>query len=360
MTPLEEGRKMSRHSSFAPLMFVFVIAILLVPSATQAIKHFEAPVKHPNTSTPQRPVATFSIVAYDPETKDLGVAVQSKFFAVGSVVPWAKAGVGAIATQAFGNTTYGPKGLEFLANGKTPAEVIEMLTSSDKGKDRRQVGVVDAKGNAATYTGKGCNSWAGGKTGKYYSAQGNILVGEPVLKAMCEAFEKTKGELADRLLAALEAGQAAGGDSRGQQSAALVVVREHGGYAGFNDRYVDLRVDDNPEAIKELGRLLKIQHAISRMDEASALYIQGKYKEAVEAAKKAVEYRPDYGQAHYDLACFYSLAGELDNSLKELEIALKLSPNLGSWARQDGDLNNVRSNPRYEKILSGLPGEKAK
>jgi len=351
---------MSRYSSFAPLLFIFVITILLVPSAAQAVKHSENPVRHPNASTSQEPVATFSIVAYDPETKDLGVAVESKFFAVGSVVPWARAGVGAIATQAFGNTTYGPKGLEFLATGKTPAEVVEMLTSSDEGKDRRQVGVVDAKGNAATYTGKSCNSWAGGKTGKYYSAQGNILVGEQVLKAICEAFEKTKGELADRLLAALEAGQAAGGDSRGQQSAALIVVRERGGYAGFNDRYVDLRVDDNPEPIKELGRLLKIQHAISRMNEASALYSQGKYKEAVEAAKKAVEYRPDYGDAHYDLACFLSLAGEIDNSLKELEIALKLSPNLGSLARKDSDLNNVRSNPKYEKILSGLPAGKVK
>ena len=349
---------MTLSSRFTHLFFILVIAILVFPGAAQAGRHPEAPVNRSGTFLAPEPVATFSIVAYDPDTKDLGVAVESKFFAVGAVVPWAKAGVGAIATQAFGNTTYGPRGLELLASGKTPAEAIEMLTSSDEGRDRRQVGMVDAKGNVATYTGKGCNPWAGGKTGTCYSAQGNILMGEQVVAAMCEAFEKSKGELADRLLAALEAGQAAGGDSRGQQSAALVVVRERGGYAGFNDRYIDLRVDDNPEPIKELGRLLKIQHAISRMNEASALYSQGKYKEAVGAAKKAVEYRPDYGDAHYDLACFYSLAGEIDNSLKELEIALTLSPKLGSLASKDSDLDNVRSDPRYEKILSGLPAEK--
>lgn len=348
---------MLRCLCFAPLFFVFAVTILIIPDTTQAIKHFDGTIGLSDTQISQRPVATFSIVAYDPETKDLGVAVESKFFAVGSVVPWAKAGVGAIATQAFGNTTYGPKGLELLASGKTPAEVIEMLTSADEGKDRRQVGIVDAKGNAATYTGKSCNPWAGGKTGANYSAQGNILVGEKVVAAICEAFEKTKGELADRLLAALEAGQAAGGDSRGQQSAALIVVRERGGYAGFNDRYIDLRVDDNPEPIKELGRLLRIQQGISRMNEASALYNLGKYKEAVQAAKKAVEYAPNDGDARYNLACFYSMAGELDNSLKELETALKLSPNLASLARTDSDLNNVRSDPRYERILSKIPAK---
>ena len=349
---------MLRCSCFGSLIFVLAVAVLLVPNATQAMKHFDRTAGVSDFPISQRPVATFSIVAYDPKTKDLGVAVESKFFAVGSVVPWAKAGVGAIATQAFGNTTYGPKGLELLAGGKTPAEVIEMLTSADEGRDRRQVGIVDAKGNAATYTGKGCNPWAGGKTGTNYSAQGNILVGEQTVTAMCEAFEKSKGELADKLLAALGAGQAAGGDSRGQQSAALIVVRERGGYAGFNDRYIDLRVDDNPEPIKELGRLLRMQHGISRMNEASTLYSQGKYKEAVQAAKKAVEYEPNDGDARYNLACFYSMAGELDNSLKELETALKLSPNLASLARTDSDLNNVRPDPRYERILSKVPVKK--
>jgi len=343
---------MLRFPLVLPLVLALVVTIVLLPGIAQALKHQQGVAPPLNPSLPDRPIATFSIVAYDPATKDLGVAVESKFFAVGAVVPWAKAGVGAIASQAFGNTTYGPKGLELLASGKTPAEVIETLTSADKDKDRRQVGVVDARGNAATFTGKSCNPWAGGKTGADFTAQGNILVSEKVVDAMCDAFEKTKGELAERLLAALEAGQAAGGDSRGQQSAALVVVREGGGYGGFNDRYIDIRVDDNPQPIKELGRLLKIQQGIARMNEASNLYSQGKYKEAVLAAKKAVEIAPNDGDARYNLACFYSMAGETDNSIKELEIALKLSPKLVSLARTDSDLDNIRSDPRYKKLMA--------
>lgn len=206
-----------------------------------------------------QPFGTFSIVGYDPKNGDVGVAVASKFFAVGSVVPWAKAGVGAVATQSFANTTYGPRGLGLMAKGKTPEEVIKELTDSDPQKDRRQVGMVDAKGNVATFTGTGCLPWAGGVTGKHYAAQGNILVGEQVVKAMGEAFEKTEGSLAEKLMAALEAGDNAGGDKRGKQSAALLVVREKGGYAGFNDRYIDLRVDDHTEPMKELRRLLKIR-----------------------------------------------------------------------------------------------------
>ncbi len=203
-------------------------------------------------------ISTFSIVAFDPKTGDLGVGVQSKFLAVGAVVPWAKAGVGAIATQSWANTSYGPKGLELLSRGLSAPEVVEMLIAEDEGRDLRQVGIVDARGRAAAYTGKGCFEWAGHIVGSGYACQGNILAGPRVVEAMAEAFEKSQGELAHRLLAALEAGQAAGGDRRGQQSAALLVVREKGGYGGFNDRYVDLRVDDHPEPIKELKRLLSL------------------------------------------------------------------------------------------------------
>lgn len=201
-------------------------------------------------------LSTFSIVAFDPDTGDLGVAVQSKFLAAGAVVPWAQANVGAIATQSWANTTYGPKGLELLRKGLSAQEVVEALIAEDEGRDLRQVGIVDAKGNAAAFTGKDCFEWAGHVVGENYACQGNILAGPQVVEAMAEAFEKAQGELAHRLVAALEAGQAAGGDRRGQQSAALLVVREKGGYGGFNDRYVDLRVDDHPEPIKELKRLL--------------------------------------------------------------------------------------------------------
>lgn len=203
-------------------------------------------------------VATFSIVAFDPDTQSWGVAVQSKFLAVGAVVPWAKAGVGAVATQAMANYNYGPRGLELLSRGDKANAVVEALVSADEGCEHRQVGVVDARGRAATYTGGECFEWAGGVAGENYAAQGNILVGRETVEAMAETFEKTAGDLAGRLLAALDAGQSAGGDRRGRQSAALVVVREGGGYGGDNDRVVDLRVDDHPDPIAELVRIREL------------------------------------------------------------------------------------------------------
>ncbi|KAA0548572.1 DUF1028 domain-containing protein [Bacillus sp. BGMRC 2118] len=202
---------------------------------------------------------TFSIVGFDPETKELGIAVQSKFLGVGAVVPWAKAGVGAVATQSYANTAYGPDGLDLMASGKTAQETIEALTDSDSEAAYRQVGIVDANGNAATFTGDNCYDWAGGIAGENFAAQGNILVSEETVQAMATTFQETKGTLAERLLKALDKGQDAGGDSRGMQSASLLVVKEQGGYAGFNDRFIDLRVDDHPDPIKELIRIYELQ-----------------------------------------------------------------------------------------------------
>jgi len=205
------------------------------------------------------PVATFSIVAFDPDTQELGVAVQSRFLGVGAVVPWAKAGVGAIATQSFANTTYGPKGLELLAQGKTAQQVIEELTKDDRAKEQRQVGIVSAKGEAATFTGSKCMAWAGGQVGDHFCVQGNILAGEPVVEAMAKGFEESTGEdVGERMIDALAAGQAAGGDKRGMQSAALYLVHEGWGYAGFNDRYRDVRVDDHAKPIDELRRVYRL------------------------------------------------------------------------------------------------------
>ena len=214
---------------------------------------------------PEEPVvATFSVVGYDPETGDLGVAVQSKFFGVGSVVPWAKAGVGAIATQAFANTRYGPDGLALLEKGLTPEEVVKKLTEADTGRDFRQIGIVDAKGRSAAFTGKKAQDWKGHVTGNNFTCQGNILAGEEVVKRMSHAFEFTEGPLAERLVAALKGAQSAGGDKRGKQSAALLIVRKDGGYAGWNDRYVDIRVEDNEKPIEELERLLKLHRQFYR------------------------------------------------------------------------------------------------
>ncbi len=203
-------------------------------------------------------LSTFSIVAFDPETGDLGVAVQSKFLAVGAVVPYAKAGVGAIATQSYANLLYGPQGLDLLAQGLSPQEVIDRLTSNDPEAHLRQVGIVDAQGRAAAFTGSGCFPWAGHRVGPNVAVQGNILVGQETVDAMYETFLGAQGDLAERLVAALAAGQEAGGDRRGQQSAALLVVREGGSYGGYTDRYIDLRVDDHPRPIEELARLLRL------------------------------------------------------------------------------------------------------
>jgi uncharacterized Ntn-hydrolase superfamily protein len=202
---------------------------------------------------------TFSIVGYDPKEKEWGVAVQSKFLGVGAVVPFAKAGVGAIATQSYANTSYGPNGLSLLEQGKSAQEVLELLIKEDSDREMRQVGIVDANGRAATFTGKECYDYAGGATGEYFAAQGNILVDEKTVQRMKNTFLETEGNLAERLLKALNAGQTAGGDSRGMQSAALLVVKEAGGYGGYNDRFIDLRVDDHPSPIEELIRIYSLQ-----------------------------------------------------------------------------------------------------
>jgi len=206
---------------------------------------------------------TYSIAACDLDTGQWGVATQSKFLAVGSVVPWARPGVGAVATQAYANPRYGPDGLALLAQGLAAEDVVSRLTAADEGRDHRQLGVVDADGGSATYTGAECMDWAGGVTGKDYAAQGNILVSVETVDALATSFEGSAGRpLAERLIAALAAAQAAGGDRRGQQSAALLVVEHDGGYAGLSDSVVDLRVDDHPAPVEELGRLYEIHQAL--------------------------------------------------------------------------------------------------
>jgi uncharacterized Ntn-hydrolase superfamily protein len=204
-------------------------------------------------------IATYSIVACDLERGEWGVGVQSKFLAVGAVVPWAEADVGAIATQAFANVRHGPEGLRLLDEGLTAEEVVASLTEADEGRDHRQLGVVDAEGRAATYTGSSCLEWAGGVTGEEYAAQGNILVSEETVTALAQAFEGSGGQpLAERLLEALAAAQLAGGDRRGQQSSSLLVVKKDGGYGGTSDVAVDLRVDDHERPVEELRRIYEL------------------------------------------------------------------------------------------------------
>ena len=213
---------------------------------------------------------TFSVVGFDPRSGDLGIAVASKFLAVGAVVPWARAGVGAVATQSWANTDFGPDGLSLMSQGMTAAQALDAVVEGDDGRDDRQAGFVDARGGAATFTGSRCLHWAGGVTGEGFAAQGNILAKEEVVAEMARAFVSAAGDLCDRLLAALLAGDAAGSDRRGRQSAALLVVRENGGYEGRNDRYIDIRVDDHPEAPRELARVFELwdQTILVRTDPA--------------------------------------------------------------------------------------------
>jgi uncharacterized Ntn-hydrolase superfamily protein len=202
---------------------------------------------------------TFSIVARDPATGDLGVAVQSKFLAVGAVVPWARAGVGALATQSFANVAYGPDGLALLERGADAQEALDQLVAADSLRAERQAGMVDAQGRGATHTGSGCFAWAGGRKGPGFAAQGNILAGAAVVDGLAETFMAGGAAFPELLVGCLAAADAAGGDRRGRESAALLVVRAGGGYGGGNDRWIDLRVDDHPDPIGELGRILELQ-----------------------------------------------------------------------------------------------------
>ncbi len=225
---------------------------------------------------------TFSIVACDLMEKTWGVAVASKFPAVGAVVPWAQAGAGAIATQSFANTSFGPRGLPMLAEGLSARQTLKSLLKDDPEKNLRQVGIVDAKGNAATFTGAGCFDWAGGVTGKGYAIQGNILAGAKVVAAMEKKFLAVKGDLPTRLFAALLAGDRAGGDRRGRQSAAIYVVKPNGGYGGFIDRWLDYRVDDHEDPVPRLGELIELHRLyFDKSPESERVRLRGRPLEQV-------------------------------------------------------------------------------
>lgn len=299
----------------------------------------------------QRGFGTFSIVGADPRTGEVGVAVASRFLAVGSVVPFAQAGVGAIATQSYANTTYGPRGLELLRRKLAPQTILQRLTRDDPQRDLRQVGIVDAQGRSATYTGSKCIRWAGGIAGKNFAAQGNILAGEAVVQAMADAFQKTQGELALKLMAALEAGERAGGDARGKQSAAILVARKNGGYGGFDDRYIDLRVDDHPEPVQELRRLLTLQLRFRRQERAFRLYDKKQYQAAARVFAEIIREAPDDANAHYNYACILALAGSPKAALRHLQRALELDPKLASLAAGDPDFESIRNTPEFQQLL---------
>jgi uncharacterized Ntn-hydrolase superfamily protein len=308
-------------------------------------------------------VATFSIVAYDPVNADWGVAVASRYFSVGSVVPWAAAQVGAIATQANVNVGYGPRGLELLGQGHTAKEVLDQLLAEDKfdGKDGRQVAVVDAKGNIAAFTGPGAPKWAGDRQGKTWSAQGNILVGPQVVESMGRAFDQTPGELAEKLYAAVKAGDEAGGDARGKQSASMLVVRKQGGRNTNNDRYIYINVDDNPAPLPELRRLLDLNLGYLYQDKTFKLLGAGKISDARDAAARAVHYWPGRPEAHVTLGLLDYAGGDKRAALTELKAAQSLSgdPNFRrqfEGAAQRSAFKGILDDQQFLKDLFGEQG----
>jgi uncharacterized Ntn-hydrolase superfamily protein len=293
------------------------------------------------------PPATFSIVAADPEAGEVGVAVASRFFAVGSVVPWARAGIGAVATQSNANTTFGARGLELMERGVKPQEALDVLLRLDSGRDHRQVGMVSADGASATYSGTGCTAWAGGRHGPGYAAQGNILTGEAVVAALEKRFLETRGQpLAERLLEALLAGDAAGGDSRGHQSAALLVVRERGGYNGFTDRAVDVRVDDHADPMAEIARLTRLGLVNDTWNRGWTAFTEKRYPEALKWQRRTAEMAEKtpamLPEVIYDLAVILQANGASDEALKAAERAISLNPKLREQALRDDDLKALR------------------
>jgi uncharacterized Ntn-hydrolase superfamily protein len=259
-------------------------------------------------------ITTFSIVAYDPEAVAWGIAVASKFPGVGAVVPWAAAGQGAVATQSYANTTYGPRGLSSMAEGLSAQETLNKLVAEDEERELRQAGMVDAAGGAATYTGESCLPWAGGRVGMNYAAQGNILTGPETVEAMAETFEATHGDLPTRLFAALLAGDRAGGDSRGRQSAAIIVVKEGAGYGGYNDRWLDYRVDDHEDPVPRLGELIEMHELyFGESDESDRIPIEGDLASELQSMMQRLGYYKGPMNGAYDEGTQRSLREFLGN-----------------------------------------------
>jgi len=262
-----------------------------------------------------RPLHTFSIVARDPKTGEMGVAVQSHWFSVGADVPWAEAGVGVVATQSFVDPSYGPKGLGLMRLGKSAPEALKELIAADSGEAVRQVAMVDAKGGVAVHTGKRCVEFAGHRTGDGYSVQANFMLNDRVPPAMARAFEMTRGDLADRLMAALEAAQEVGGDIRGKQSAAMIVVKAQSSGKPWADRAVDLRVEDHPEPLRELRRLLNVARAYNYMNAGDAAMEKNDVESAMKEYAEAMKLAGDNVEIAFWSALTLAMKGKVDQAL---------------------------------------------
>jgi len=306
-----------------------------------------------------RPVHTYSIVALDQETGQLGVAVQSHWFSVGPIVPWIESGVGAIATQSFTEVSYGPLGLSLMRAGKSPAQALAALIEADANEDVRQVAMVDAKGRVAVHTGKNCIPEAGHFLGDAFTCQANLMLKNTVWEAMAGAYQNTEGELADRLLAALEAAEAEGGDIRGKQSAALIVVKGESSGVWWKDRVYDLRIEDHPNPVKEMKRLLKLNKAYNYMNLGDEYLTENKIEEAMQAYTKAMEMYPDNAEMIFWPAVTLAATGNVEQSLPLFKKVFAMDTN---WVILLPRLPKVGQLPKDEElirtILSVAPGEK--
>uniref|UniRef100_A0A7V2ZID9 DUF1028 domain-containing protein n=1 Tax=Ignavibacterium album TaxID=591197 RepID=A0A7V2ZID9_9BACT len=285
-------------------LFIFLVFVVCSINVDAQLFYSNEPLAH-----------TYSIVARDPETGEMGVAVQSHWFSVGSIVSWGEAGVGVIATQSFVNPSFGQRGLEMLKQGMTAQEVVDLLIESDEGRDFRQLAIVDAKGNSAAYTGSKCIPEAGHIVGDNYSVQANLMLSNLVWSEMSKAFESTDGPLAERLVAALEAAENVGGDIRGKQSAAILVVKGEATGKLWEDRYIDLRVEDNPDPISEIKRLLKVFRAYEHMNNGDLAVEKNDMKLAMDHYSAAMKMFPENLEMKYWTAVTLVNTGQLDNAL---------------------------------------------
>jgi uncharacterized Ntn-hydrolase superfamily protein len=312
--------------------------------------------------------STFSIIAFDPATNQFGVGVQSRAFGAGAIVPWVESGVGAVASQAAANRTYGPKAIALLKQGLSPEEVVKRITDDDPGRDTRQVAVIDTKGRMASYTGKRVidrdndptdhvhfGDYAGALTipGKNYSVQGNTLAGADVLRAMAQAYEQTNGSMAERLLAALEAGQSKGGDSRGMQAGGIIVVQPVKDLAASlqADRVVDIRVDDAEDPFKEMRRILNVRLSGDHVQKADQLAKEGNLGEAIAEDKIALQMNPKNEQINYKLAVFYARSGEYLNSVQFLTAALQKQKKLKMDIAEEAAFAKMKDMPEFKRLI---------
>jgi uncharacterized Ntn-hydrolase superfamily protein len=345
------------------IVIVLLASLLAIPAMAQTHDPFDGQIPGQETW-----FSTFSIIAFDPATNELGVGVQSRAFGAGAIVPWVEAGVGAVASQAAANRTYGPKAIALLKQGLTPEQVIKQITDDDPGRDTRQVAVIDTKGRMASYTGKRVidrdndptdhvhfGDYAGAITiaGKNYSVQGNTLASADVLKAMAQAYENTKGTMGERLLAALEGGQSKGGDSRGMQAGGIIVVHPVQDLSASlqGDRVIDIRVDDAENPFKEMRRILVVRMSGDHVQKADQLAKDGKLAEAIAEDKIALQMNPKNEQINYKLAVFYARSGDYQNSLQKLSAALQKQKKLKMDIAEEPAFNKMKDMPEFKRLI---------